>query len=98
MIFGLLANKDAPGVLHPFRGRSLTVHTIPVSGHEHHRPEALAAVARDAGFPAMPAADVADALNWIARHADRDHPPVVLIMGSLYLAGEVLQANGELPD
>src|SRR5437868_5422736 len=33
MIFGLLANKDGPGVLHPFRGRDLTIHTIPVSGH-----------------------------------------------------------------
>ena len=45
----------------------------------------------------MPAANVGDALRWIARHADREHPPVVLIMGSLYLAGEVLKANGELP-
>jgi len=98
MIFGLLANKDAPGVLHPFRGRSLTVHTIPVPGHEHHSSEALAAAAREAGLPAMPAASVEDALKWIARHADREHPPVVLVMGSLYLAGEVLAPNGELPD
>ena len=98
MIFGLLANKDAPGLLHPFRGRSLNVHTIPVPGHEHHSPETLATAAREAGFSAMPAADVEDALRWIARHADRDHPPVVLIMGSLYLAGEVLKANGDSPD
>jgi dihydrofolate synthase/folylpolyglutamate synthase len=98
MIFGLLANKDAPGVLHPFRGRSLTVHTIPVPGHEHHSPEALAAAAREAGFAVMPAADVEDALRWIARHADRAQPPVVLIMGSLSLAGEVLRTNGEVPD
>jgi dihydrofolate synthase/folylpolyglutamate synthase len=97
IIFGLLANKDAPGVLHPFRGRALTVHTIPVPGHEHHSPEALAAIARETGLSAMPAAGVDDALRWIARHADREHPPVVLIMGSLYLAGEVLKANGELP-
>ena len=39
--------------------------------------------------------DVEDALGWIARHADRARPPVVLIMGSLYLAGEVLE--GERP-
>ncbi|HTU11787.1 MAG TPA: folylpolyglutamate synthase/dihydrofolate synthase family protein [Allosphingosinicella sp.] len=97
IVFGLLANKDAPGVLHPFRGRALTVHTIPVPGHEHHGPEALAAMAREADLSAMPAADVADALKWIARHADREKPPVVLIMGSLYLAGEVLRANGEFP-
>jgi dihydrofolate synthase/folylpolyglutamate synthase len=97
LIFGLLANKDAPGVLHPFRGRSLTVHTIPVPDHEHHAPAELAAVARDAGLSAMTATGVADALGWIARHADRDRPPLVLIMGSLYLAGTVLAANGQAP-
>jgi dihydrofolate synthase/folylpolyglutamate synthase len=97
ILFGLLANKDAPGVLHPFRGRALTVHAIPVPGHEHHAPDALAALAREAGLAAMTANDVEDALGWITRHADRDNPPIVLIMGSLYLAGEVLKANRELP-
>ena len=84
-------------MLHPFRGRSLTVHTIPVPDHEHHAPADLAAVARDAGMTAMTATGVEDALGWIARHADRDRPPVVLIMGSLYLAGTVLAANGQPP-
>jgi dihydrofolate synthase/folylpolyglutamate synthase len=41
--------------------------------------------------------DVADALGWIGRHADRAAPPIVLILGSLYLAGEVLKANRQLP-
>ena len=98
LIFGLLANKDAPGVLQPFRGRDMTVHTVPVPGHEHHSPEALAAAAREAGLAARPAASVDDALRWIGRHADRGQPPVVLIMGSLYLAGVVLKANGDVPD
>jgi dihydrofolate synthase/folylpolyglutamate synthase len=97
LVFGLLANKDAPGVLHPFRGRALTVHAIPVPDHEHHAPEALAAVAREAGMSAMVCAGAEDALRWIARHADRSRPPVVLIMGSLYLAGAALAANGQPP-
>jgi len=97
LVFGLLANKDAAGVLHPFRGRSLTVHAIPVPDHEFHPPGELAAIARDAGMAALTAAGVEDALGWIARHADRAHPPVVLIMGSLYLAGAVLAANGQPP-
>ena len=80
LIFGLLANKDAPGVLQPFRGRSLIVHTIPVPDHEHHAPADLAALARDAGLTAMTAAGVEDALGWIARHADRGRPPIVLIL------------------
>ena len=46
---------------------------------------------------AMAAAGVADALGWIARHADRDRPPVVLIMGSLYLAGAVLAGQRSGP-
>jgi dihydrofolate synthase/folylpolyglutamate synthase len=97
IVFGLLANKDAAGVLRPFRARSLTLHAIPVPGHEHHAPEKLAAAAREAGLSAVPAAGVEDALGWIARHADREHPPVVLILGSLYLAGEVLEKNGQPP-
>jgi dihydrofolate synthase/folylpolyglutamate synthase len=97
LISGLLANKDAAGVLHPFRGRSLTVHCVPVPDHEHHPPADLAAAARDAGLSAMTATNVGDALGWIARHADRDRPPLVLIMGSLYLAGAVLAANGQAP-
>lgn len=97
IVFGLLANKDAPGVLRTFRGRQATFHTIPVPGHEHHPPAKLAETARELGLTAMPAADVTDALNWIARHADRARPPVVLILGSLYLAGEVLKANDQPP-
>jgi len=98
IVFGLLAGKDPAGVLRPFRGRRIALHAVPVPGHEHHAPEALAATARDAGLNAMPAAGVADALGWIARHADRDRPPIVLILGSLYLAGAVLAANGQAPD
>jgi dihydrofolate synthase / folylpolyglutamate synthase len=97
ILFGLLANKDAKGVLHSFRGRKATLHAIPVPGHEHHAPAALAALARETGLHAMVANDVADGLRWIARHADREKPPVVLILGSLYLAGEVLKANGQAP-
>ena len=97
IIFGLLANKDAPGVLRPFRGRALTLHPVPVAEHEHHAPAALAAAAREAGLDSIPAAGVEDALGWIARHADRANPPVVLILGSLYLAGEVLGKNGQPP-
>ena len=49
------------------------------------------------GLNGRAAAGVEEALGWIARHADRAHPPVVLILGSLYLAGEVLKRNGQAP-
>jgi dihydrofolate synthase/folylpolyglutamate synthase len=97
LIFGLLENKDAAGVLKAFRNRALTLHSIPVEGHAHHSPMALAQVARDAGLAAVPGTDVEAALGWIGRHADRAQPPIVLVLGSLYLAGEVLRKNGQAP-
>ena len=98
IILGLLANKDAAGVLRAFAGRTATVHAVPVPGHDHHAPDALVAMARASGFTAVTARDPQSALGWIGRHADRAAPPVVLILGSLYLAGEVLKANGTPPD
>ena len=97
IVFGLLAAKDAPGVLKAFSNRAATVHAVPVPGHPHHPPAELAAAARGAGLGAMVAAGVPEALGWIARHAAPDAPPIVLVMGSLYLAGEVLRANGQAP-
>ena len=97
IVFGLLANKDAAGVLKPFANRAVTVHTVPVPGHPHHGPAELLETARAAGIRGVAASDVESALGWIGRHADRAHPPIVLILGSLYLAGEVLKANRQPP-
>ncbi|CAA9506132.1 MAG: Dihydrofolate synthase @ Folylpolyglutamate synthase [uncultured Sphingomonadaceae bacterium] len=97
IVTGLLANKDAAGVLRPFSHRAVTVHAVPVPGHAHHAPADLAALARETGHPALAHNDPAGALRWIARHAERARPPIVLVMGSLYLAGEVLAANDQPP-
>lgn len=97
IVLGLLANKDCGGVLKAFANRGATVHAVPVPGHPHHDPAELAAAARGAGLASLAAPDVESALGWIARHADRERPPIVLVMGSLYLAGEVLRANGQAP-
>ncbi len=97
IVLGLLSNKDVDGVLKPFRGRSVTFHPVPVPGHEHHAPADLARAAKESGLSAVAAGGVEDALGWIARHADRARPPVVLVFGSLYLAGEVLRKNDQAP-
>jgi dihydrofolate synthase/folylpolyglutamate synthase len=97
IVLGLLETKDVAGLLKPFRNRSITLHAVPIPGHAHHQPTALVAAARQEGITALAARDVADALGWIARHADRAAPPIVLILGSLYLAGEVLKENGQVP-
>lgn len=98
LVLGMLANKDAAGLLAPFAPRAASLTAVPVGGHDHHAPATLAATADRLGIPAAAVApDVATALRGIARAAI-DTPPVVLILGSLYLAGEVLAANDELPD
>jgi len=55
--------------------------------------EDIAASARAAGMPADAAASIEDALGKIGE-LGFDPPPRILITGSLYLAGEVLAANG----
>jgi dihydrofolate synthase/folylpolyglutamate synthase len=97
LVCGLLANKDAFGVLRPFAGSPVTLYPVPVPGHAHHGPDLLAAEARALGLTAMPSSGVEEALAAIARLSEPARPPSVLIMGSLYLAGSVLKANGQAP-
>jgi dihydrofolate synthase/folylpolyglutamate synthase len=97
LITGMMSTKDPVGFFRPFAGLAARVITVPVAGHEAARPpEELAAAAREAGLSAEPAADVAAALDMIAA-AGGERPPRVLICGSLYLAGLVLDRNGTPP-
>ena len=93
IIAGVLANKDAEGILTPFLGRAGSFHTVPIPGHPHHPAEELSAWLQSRGAEAEPAADVGSALDSLAKGARR--PGAILILGSLYLAGEVLRENGE---
>jgi dihydrofolate synthase/folylpolyglutamate synthase len=96
LILGMLSNKDAQGLLAPFVPLAAGLHAVPVPGHEHHAPAALVQAAQALGIPhAAPADNVPQALAAIAHQGGP--APVVLILGSLYLAGTVLEANHELP-
>ncbi|MFE8583906.1 bifunctional folylpolyglutamate synthase/dihydrofolate synthase [Sphingomonas sp. NCPPB 2930] len=95
LVLGMLANKDAGPVLHRLGAMVDLVVTVPVPHHSCHAPEDLAGQARRQGLSAEAATDPADALVRIAGHFDR--PARVLIAGSLYLAGQVLEANDEVP-
>jgi len=98
LVAGVMANKDATALLAPLASLAGSFHAVPVPGHDHHAPDALARLATRLGFPgAEPAADLAGALGEIARATQADTPPFVLILGSLYLAGEALERNGEPP-
>ena len=87
LITGMLANKDPAAIVAPLADRLASLTVVPVPGHEHHAADAFGAGARAA-------ASVADALRRISVDPAGE---IVLIAGSLYLAGEVLDANGEQP-
>jgi dihydrofolate synthase/folylpolyglutamate synthase len=91
----MLSNKDLHGFLEPFAGSGAHIHAVPVAGHEHHDATALTAAAIAVGLTAEAAPDATAALTAIA--ADATVPPLVLIGGSLYLAGTILAANGTPP-
>jgi dihydrofolate synthase/folylpolyglutamate synthase len=98
LVAGLLANKDAAGVLAPLLPLAERFIAVPVEGHACHPPQAMAELAASSGVQAEAAGDVPSGLRLIARTADPGRPPRILIMGSLYLAGSVLAENGTPPD
>lgn len=92
LIFASLASKDPPRMLGPFRGLAEQVHAVPIPDHACFAPSDLVEIAAELGFVADAHDDLAEAINAI--------PPDsrILIFGSLYLAGVVLEANGQIPD
>ncbi|MBV9750471.1 MAG: hypothetical protein JO157_16820 [Acetobacteraceae bacterium] len=90
LVFGMLANKDAEGVMRLLAPSLAQVVAVPVPGHAHHTPERLADLAGGFGLPARTAANVDQAIDGLEG--------VVLIAGSLYLAGEALRLNEQIPD
>jgi dihydrofolate synthase/folylpolyglutamate synthase len=86
LVIGMIEGKDPHAIIDPLAGRIRTLSVVPVPGHDHHPAQAF-------GPEARAAADVEAALLGLP--AD-DFP--ILIAGSLYLAGEVLRLNDELPD
>lgn len=91
LVAGFLANKDAAGVLAALSPVVRHVVAVPVPGHAFHPPAAIEAMAREHGMTTATAADLPAAM------AQARQSPIVLIAGSLYLAGEALALNDESP-
>jgi dihydrofolate synthase/folylpolyglutamate synthase len=96
LIVGMLSTKDAEGFLRNFTGLARRVITVPIHQDKALQPAALADIARGIGIPALARDDVESALVTIGK-LELAPAPRVLITGSLYLAGEVLDANGTPP-
>ena len=96
VIIGMLKNKDAIGFLKPFAGKIVSVHAVPIPGHEHHDPKDLCLWVQEQ-LDVKQAEPVDNVMTAMQRLSDRAAPTNVLICGSLYLAGEVLRLNVETP-
>ncbi|NQY39282.1 MAG: bifunctional folylpolyglutamate synthase/dihydrofolate synthase [Henriciella sp.] len=94
MVTAMIASKDHGGFFHAYRGVIDAVHTMPnAPGHAGADPAELADTAR--AF--LPIATAHDSLVAAMRAAAAEKPDRILIGGSLYLAGEVLEQNEQLP-
>lgn len=99
MVAGMISTKDQTGYFRAFAGLVRHVFTVPVGKSEAGVPAAeLTARAGEAGLSAEPVNSVADALQLLRDTWDAAEPaPRILIGGSLYLAGDVLDQNGTPP-
>jgi dihydrofolate synthase/folylpolyglutamate synthase len=97
LVVGMLSTKDSEGFLRNFTGLARRVITVPIHQDKAVPAAELATVAGNIGIPALSRDTVESALA-VAGGLDLAPAPRVLITGSLYLAGEVLAANGTPPE
>jgi dihydrofolate synthase/folylpolyglutamate synthase len=86
LVIGMIEGKDHAALTAPLGPILASITAVPVPGHDWHPASAF-------GPEARAAPDVPSALSMIP-----DDGLPILIAGSLYLAGEVLRLNDELPD
>ena len=89
LVIGMLANKDPGAIVAPLAGKLASLSVVPAPGHDAHPPEEFAA---HSNLPVSSFPDVEAALSALPPEGD------VLIAGSLYLAGEVLRLNQQVPE
>jgi len=86
LIIGMIEGKNPASLIGPLGPSLASITAVPVPGHDWHPARAFGPEARPA--PNLPAA--------LAIVPEDGRP--ILIAGSLYLAGEALRLNDELPD
>jgi dihydrofolate synthase/folylpolyglutamate synthase len=96
LIVGMLSTKDSAGFLKNFSGLARKVITVPIHQDKTVPAVELAEVAAGVGIPSL-ARDSLESAMAAAGKLDLEPAPRILITGSLYLAGEVLSANGTPP-
>jgi dihydrofolate synthase/folylpolyglutamate synthase len=97
LVVAMLTSKDSQGFLRNFAGLARRVIGVPIRQPTTQPAEAIAAAAQSVGIPAESSATIEDALKAIGGF-NLEQPPRILATGSLYFAGEVLAANGTIPE
>jgi dihydrofolate synthase / folylpolyglutamate synthase len=96
LIVGMLSTKDSEGFLRNFTGLARRVITVQIHQDKALPAANLADIANGIGIPAIARHDIESALA-AAGQLELEPAPRILITGSLYLAGDVLAANGTPP-
>ncbi len=92
IINGRTGNRDIKGFLEYFKGIAGAVVGVKVESEPSgEKAENIYTVAKEMGFKSYAASDLKDALQWII--ADSKVPARILVVGSLFLAGDILKAN-----
>ncbi len=97
LIVGMLATKDLDGFLRNFSGLARRLIAVPIASEKSLPPDTIAQAARAIGIPADAVGGIGAAFGAVAA-LELNPPPRILVTGSLYLAGEVLAANGTVPN
>ena len=95
LVAGMQSNKDAEGFFSAFEDLVSAVFTVEAPSGTPYKAEELAAIAQRAGLPAEPKESVTEAVEQAMRDTGRsgEGMPRLLICGSLYLAGHILETH-----
>ena len=92
LVFGSLNNREIEPLLVPFVGIIDLIQTVAIPKHESTAsPENVANVALSLGFDAAPSNSLLSAIEAIISKSNGKR--IILVYGSLYLAGSILEKN-----
>lgn len=95
LVTAMMESKDSGGFFAEMVRAASNIFTVPNAGrHAGAQPEDLARSAEAAGFVSEACQTIEDAMSKAAALK----PQRILICGSLYLAGDILAANNEIPN
>jgi len=97
LICAMMVAKDVSGFLMPFGPFVKKIYGVVITGEDSHSADEITGMARQDGMMAETADSAGEAIKNIRQNSD-GKAVRVLIAGSLFLAGQILDQNDLLPD